>query len=159
MRNVDEQIKISDDAICKLIDKFEPDERGFLALNILNGIRTFVEAVSVKVAGETDYSNDIFKAKAKNYVASRADLRFLSQFHKSLQKSKSHYATDEETSGQKWGQPPFFSLPTPLNTCSIPYFFTTFDTQPSLPYGILLSSERSRASSSGTVRGLFNSFR
>jgi hypothetical protein len=70
-----------------------------------------------------------------------------------------HHLRHPTFSSGKWGQPPFFSLPTPLNTRSIPYFFTTFDTQPSLPYGILLSSERSRASSSGTVRGLFNSFR
>lgn len=98
MRNVDEQINISDKAIYKLIDTFEADERGFLSQNILNNLRTFVEAVSVKVAGETDYSNDIFKTRAKNYVAARTNLRFLSQFHKRLQESKSHYATDEEAS-------------------------------------------------------------
>lgn len=98
MRQVDEQISISDQAICKLIEKIGADERGFLSLNILNNLRTFVEAVSVKVAGETEYSNDIFKNKAKNFVAARADLRFLSKFHKRLQESKSHYATDEEAS-------------------------------------------------------------
>jgi len=98
MRNVNEQINISNKAICKLIDVFGADERGFLSLNILNNLRHFVEAVSVKVAGETEYNNDIFKDKAKNYVAARADLRFLSKFHKRLQESKSHFATDEEAS-------------------------------------------------------------
>lgn len=98
MRNVDEQINISHEAICKLIDTFGADERGFLSQNILDKLRTFVEAVSVKAAGETEYSYEIFDNKAKNYVASRAGLRFLSKFHKFLQRSKSHYATDEEAS-------------------------------------------------------------
>jgi hypothetical protein len=42
MRNTDEQIKISSDAICKLIDKFEVDKRGCLSQNILDKLRTFV---------------------------------------------------------------------------------------------------------------------
>lgn len=98
MRNVDEQIKISDKAICGLIDKFGADERGFLSQSILDKLRTFVEAISVKAIGETDYSYDIFKDKAQNHIAAKADLRFLSKFHKFLQHSKSHYATDEEAS-------------------------------------------------------------
>jgi len=98
MRTVDEQIHISDKTIFKLIETFGINERGFLSQNILNNLRTFVEAISVKVAGETEYSNEIFKKVAKNFVASRSDLRFLSKFHKCLQKSKSHYATDEEAS-------------------------------------------------------------
>ena len=98
MRKVDEQINISHEAICKLIDTFGADERGFLSQNILDKLRDFVEAVSVKVAGETEYSYEIFENKAKNYVASRANLRFLNKFHKFLQRSKSHYATDEEVS-------------------------------------------------------------
>ena len=98
MRTVTEQINISDKAICQLIDKFEADERGFLSQSILVSLRNFVEAVSVKAAGNTEYSYNIFKNQAKNYVAARADLRFLSKFHKRLQESKSHYATDEESS-------------------------------------------------------------
>ncbi len=98
MRKVDEQINISHEVICKLIDTFGADERGFLSQNILDKLRTFVEAISVKAAGETEYSYEIFQNKAKNYIASRANLRFLSKFHKSLQHSKSHYATDEEAS-------------------------------------------------------------
>ena len=98
MRKVDEQIDISDKAICKLIDTFGADERGFLSQNILDKLRTFVEAISVKAIGETEYSYDIFTNKAKNHIAARADLRFLSKFHKRLQSSKSHYATSEEAS-------------------------------------------------------------
>lgn len=98
MRQVDEQISICDKSICKLIETLGAEERGFLSLNILNNLRTFVEAVSVKAAGEIEYSYAIFTNKAKNFVAARADLRFLSKFHKRLQESKSHYATDEEAS-------------------------------------------------------------
>jgi hypothetical protein len=98
MRKVDEQIDISDKAICKLINAFGADERGFLSQNILDKLRTFVEAISVKAIGETEYSYDIFTNKAKNHIAARADLRFLSKFHKRLQISKSHYATSEEVS-------------------------------------------------------------
>lgn len=100
MRQVDEQINICDQAISKLIETFgsNSEDRGFLSLNILNNLRTFVESVSVKAAGETDYSYEIFQSKAKNFVAARADLRFLSKFHKRLQESKSHYATDEDVS-------------------------------------------------------------
>lgn len=98
MRNVDEQINISNDAICKLIDKFETDERGLLSQTILDQLRNFVEAVSVKTTGETQYSYQIFQDKAKNFIAARSGLRFLSKFHKYLQLSKSHYATDEDAS-------------------------------------------------------------
>jgi len=98
MRQVDEQIRISDEAICKLIDTVGPDERGFLSQSILDKLRTFVEAISVKASGETEYSYQLFNKKAKSYVASVARLRFLSKFHKFLLSSKSHYATDEEAS-------------------------------------------------------------
>ena len=98
MRNVDEQINISNKVICKLIDTLGVDERGFLSQNILSNLRTFVEAVAVKAVGETEYSYQIFQDKAKDYIASKANLRFLSKFHKYLQSSKSHYATDEEVS-------------------------------------------------------------
>jgi len=98
MRKVDEQIKISDDAICKLIDTFGEDQRGFLSQSILDKLRTFVEAVSVKVSGEMDYNYDLFNSKAKNYTASMASTRFLADFHNFLKISKSHYATDEQAS-------------------------------------------------------------
>jgi len=65
MRKVDEQTNISDKAICKLIDTFGADERGFLSQSILDKLRTFVEAVSVKAISETGYSYLIFQNKAK----------------------------------------------------------------------------------------------
>ena len=96
--NVDDQIKISSDAICKLIRQSSEDERGFLSQNIIDKLRTFVEAVSVKVSGENTYNYKIFQNKGKLYVASRGDLKFLSNFHRSLQKTVSHYLPTEENS-------------------------------------------------------------
>lgn len=69
MTKVDEQIRISNDSICKLIDKFNIDERGFLSQNVLDKLRTFVEAVAVKATGEDEYSYEIFQTKARIVVS------------------------------------------------------------------------------------------
>lgn len=98
MRQVDNQINISNNAICKHIDNSKIEERGFLSQNILSHLRTFVEAVSVKAANKDQYSYDIFQNEAKNYVSAKANLKFLSKFHKYLQKTVSHYLPDEENS-------------------------------------------------------------
>ena len=98
MRNVDDQIRITNESICKAIDTITTDERGFLSQNILGKLRTFVEAVSVKASGRTEYSYDIFQNEAKLFVSSRSNLKFLTQFHKLLQKTVSHYLPDEENS-------------------------------------------------------------
>ncbi len=98
MRKVDNQINISNVAICNIIDKFEGDERGFLSQNILDKLRTFVEAISVKAYWSDEYSYNIFQNEAKLYVKSIAKFKFLSKFHKFLQKTISHYLPDEENS-------------------------------------------------------------
>lgn len=98
MRKTDEQIKISSNAICKIIGNLKPDERGFFSQNILTKLRTFVEAIAVKTSGEGEYSYDIFKNKAEPYIYTRADLQFLRRFHKFLQQTVSHYLPDEERS-------------------------------------------------------------
>ena len=98
MRNVDDQISITNQSICKAIDTIGADERGFLSQNILDKLRTFVEAVSVKASGRTEYSYEIFQTEAKPFVSSRANLKFLIKFHKLLQKTVSHYLPDESNS-------------------------------------------------------------
>jgi hypothetical protein len=97
--DVDEQIRVLDKAICKHIEDYEiQKERGFLSQNILSKLRSFVEAVSVKSSGQNEYSYDIFKNVAMNYVSSRAELKFLKDFHNYLQKIVSHYLPNEENS-------------------------------------------------------------
>ena len=98
MRDVDEQIKILDQAICRHIENFQEGERGALSQDVLKKLRDFVEVISVKASGETEYSYDIFQNKAKQYVSARAHLKFLNKFHKYLQKTVSHYLPDEENS-------------------------------------------------------------
>jgi len=98
MATVDAQIKISDSAICKLIDEVNPNKRGFLSLHILSQLRTLVEAVAVKASGEAEYSYDLFQSKGKIYMLARGKLKFLRKFHKSLQITTSHYQPDEENS-------------------------------------------------------------
>lgn len=99
MNSVDEQIRILDKAICRHIEDYENQgDKGFLSQNILGNLRHFVEAVSVKSSGQNEYSYDLFQNIAKNYVASRAELKFLKIFHKYLQKTVSHYLPNEENS-------------------------------------------------------------
>ncbi|MEN7981817.1 MAG: AAA family ATPase [Nanoarchaeota archaeon] len=99
MRSVDEQIHILDEAICKHIENYEMNkDRGFLSQSILKILRDFIEAVSVKSSGQSEYHYDLFKNVAKGYVASRAELKFLNDFHKYLQKTVSHYLPSEENS-------------------------------------------------------------
>lgn len=98
MRSTDKQIKISSDAICKIIETFKVDERGFLSQSILANLRTFVESVAVKASGEKEYGYDIFQNKAKIYISTHGDLRFLKNFHKFLQQTVSHYLPDEDGS-------------------------------------------------------------
>lgn len=98
MRLVDEQISISNIAICKDIEIFEGDDRGFLSQSILIKLRTFVEAVAVKACGKNEYSYEIYQNEAKNQVSSNANLKFLSKFHKFLQRTVSHYLPDEGNS-------------------------------------------------------------
>jgi hypothetical protein len=71
-----------------------------LSQNILSQLRNFVDHTSLKAysnSKDIDNSYDNIK-KAEAYVKTRGDLRFLSNFHKLLQKTISHYTPDEENS-------------------------------------------------------------
>jgi hypothetical protein len=99
MVSADSQISVLNKAICKHIEDYEiQKERGFLSQNLLGILRSFVEAVSVKSSGQNEYSWDVFKKVAKGYIASRAELKFLNDFHKYLQKTVSHYLPNEDNS-------------------------------------------------------------
>ena len=93
---VDEQILISNQQICKNIDRITSDDIWFISQNILSALRTFVEAISVKLVWENNYTNEIFKSKAKAFIWTNYD--YLFKFHKRLQISESHYIQSEDNS-------------------------------------------------------------
>ncbi|MCH8518295.1 ATP-dependent RecD-like DNA helicase [Candidatus Gracilibacteria bacterium] len=95
---VDDQIMISNTAICKNIDNFSLGDRGFLSQNILDKLRTFVEQIAVKIAKKEEYSYKIYQTEAKHIISSIYKYKFLYQFHRSLQISKSHYIQSEQNS-------------------------------------------------------------
>lgn len=100
MKNIDIAIQTINKAICKNIDMFDDSERGLLSQNIMAQLRNFVEHISLKAYSngqdiEVTFSNIQVALKQ---VQSRANLKFLSRFHKLLQPVASHYTLDEENS-------------------------------------------------------------
>jgi energy-coupling factor transporter ATP-binding protein EcfA2 len=100
MNKVDNEILSIDKVISANIDRFDTSERGLLSQNILSQLRNFVDHISLKAYSngkDIDNSYENIK-KAEVYIKTRGDLRFLSNFHKLLQKTISHYTPDEENS-------------------------------------------------------------
>jgi hypothetical protein len=100
MNKVDAEILNINKVISNNIDRFDSSERGLLSQNILSQLRNFVDHISLKAYSKSkniDNTYDNLK-KAETYIKTRGDLRFLSNFHKLLQKTISHYTPDEENS-------------------------------------------------------------
>lgn len=92
MASVDKQIQSAADSISANIVALGHD-RPLLAQNILSQLRNLVEGVAVRLHagrgdGEFKYSD---VGAAMSHVGSKAQLNFLSRFHKLLQISASHY--------------------------------------------------------------------
>ena len=100
MNKVDSEILNIDKVISANIDRFDTTERGLLSQNILSQLRNLVDHISLKAySNGSDIDNSYENIKrAESYVKTRGDLRFLSNFHKLLQKTISHYTPDEENS-------------------------------------------------------------
>ena len=99
MRTADEQILGAAGAISSNIAALGND-RALLAQNILGHLRNLVEGVAVRLeAGRGDvefhYSS---VGTAITYVGGHGKLNFLKRFHKLLQISVSHYATNGDAS-------------------------------------------------------------
>lgn len=94
----DEQIVISNTTICKNISVFSWEDRWFLSQNILNELRTFIEAVAVKIAKQDEYTHDIYKDIARPFIQTQSKYKFIYKFHQNLQVSKSHYSQNEQNS-------------------------------------------------------------
>ena len=100
MNKVETEILNIDKVISKYINTFDMSYRGLLSQSILAQLRNFVDHISLKAYSngeDIDNSYDNIK-KAEAYVKTRGDLKFLSNFHKLLQKTISHYTPDEENS-------------------------------------------------------------
>lgn len=100
MSKVDTEILNIDKVISTNIDRFDTSERGLLSQNILSQLRNFVDHISLKAySSGKDIDNSYENIKqAESFVKTRGELRFLSNFHKLLQKTISHYTPDEENS-------------------------------------------------------------
>jgi AAA domain/UvrD-like helicase C-terminal domain len=99
MTTVGKQIFSADQAICQNIELLA-EERKLLSQNVLAQLRNLVEGVAVRLhCGDSD-SDFHFDAvePALAFVKSRAQLGFLGNFHKLIQKSASHYTLDGDAS-------------------------------------------------------------
>lgn len=100
MNKVDTEILNIDKVISANIERFNTSERGLLSQNILSQLRNLVDHIFLKAHSngkDIDNSYENIK-KAEAYVKTRGDLKFLSNFHKLLQKTISHYTPDPENS-------------------------------------------------------------
>lgn len=105
MKRIDRSIKDINNNICKNIDRIR-DDRGHLSQNILSKLRTFVEHIAMKYYFESTNSDlskvpEAFYDDIKNgikFMNRNPKLDFLKNFHPLLQKSVSHYITNEENS-------------------------------------------------------------
>ena len=101
MLRIDEAIINTDNVICENISKFDLEERGILSQNILSQIRNLVEYVAMKAMSngkDIDPNDYDERGKLLNEIAAHGDMRFVSSFHKMLQKSVSHYTVNKDGS-------------------------------------------------------------
>ncbi len=101
MLKIDNAILTTDKAICKNINLFDDSERGLLSQNILSNLRNFIEYIAQKAFSNgkdvdpNDYEN---KKNAWEFIKTQGQMKFLSDLHKLLQISVSHYTLDENSS-------------------------------------------------------------
>ena len=99
LTEIQRKIYTIDGTICKIIEELGA-ERGLLSQTVLAQLRTFVEHVMVLEYAQgidVPIKYDIITT-AINYTDTHSGLKFLNKFHRMLQSSMSHYATDEEGS-------------------------------------------------------------
>jgi hypothetical protein len=94
-----QQIKSADTAICENIALLS-DNRALLSLNALAQLRNLVEGVAALIHtnsldAEFNYSNI---CNAIEFLKSQGGYKYISQFHKFLQKAASHYTVDGDSS-------------------------------------------------------------
>lgn len=98
--NIDEEIKNIDKVIYENIENCKDLDRGFLSQNVLSQLRNFIEHTALKLYCqyqgqelEITYPNI---DKAVKFIKSRSKLKFLNDFHRFVQTSRSHYTPTNE---------------------------------------------------------------
>jgi len=83
----------------KNLEKISDIERGFYSQNILKKLRDFVEHTALLIySNGNDIDNSYENIKnALSFLRRKGQFRFLSKFHKFLQKVASHYTVDEDS--------------------------------------------------------------
>ena len=97
---IDRQILIDDNAICRHIDSLDFLGRGAISQDILKNLRDFTEHIMLKIYA---YPNDVEITypnicKAIDFVKAQGRFKLLRRFHAFLQIVASHYLLDEENS-------------------------------------------------------------
>ncbi|MDD2199559.1 MAG: AAA family ATPase [Bacteroidales bacterium] len=100
MNEIDNQIQIIDDAICRNIECIDFTGRGAVSQDVLKKLRDLIEHIMLKIAiEEIDIENNYNSIKsAIKFVKKQGHLMFLWKFHDCLQKVASHYLLDTENS-------------------------------------------------------------
>lgn len=101
MTTVAEHLRSTDEAICQNIATLT-DQRDLLSQNILAQLRNLVEGVAVRLhlgSSEPEYTYSATR-QGLAFIKSRGQYRFLSQFHKLLETSVSHYTMDGDASAR-----------------------------------------------------------
>ncbi len=103
VNKIDEYILKIVNVISKNIDKSDENERGLLSQNILAQLRNLLEGVNLKIYSNKANIENIkidYKSiqEANKFIKNKGKYRFLTDFHRFLQMSTSHYTYDEDSS-------------------------------------------------------------
>jgi len=101
MNEIEQAVINSDNTICENIDSIEKVGKLLAYQNILNALRTFVEAIAVHIYAvdkktNPAYSYDSIQSSLK-HISSESKYVDVKNFHKFLQQSKSHFSSDDDT--------------------------------------------------------------
>lgn len=100
IKRINDQIRRSDEAICRHIESLDVSGRGSVSQDILSNLRTFVEHIMFKIyASSNDATYDYQNIeKSICFVKTKGELKYIWRFHAYLQIVVSHYTLDPEDS-------------------------------------------------------------
>lgn len=100
MRTINDEIRITDNAICRYLDGIGDSTRGVISQDILAHLRNLVEHVMLKYYSPNKDIDDTEEniLKAVEYTQASGRLKVLYRFRNYLEIVASHYTLDEESS-------------------------------------------------------------